>query len=271
MPVPSPIPPVLKNWGSLGADALLSKTPNQQALMKVHEGLSHVPGGQLFEAFFQAVTGRDASGSGSGGAGLTASQAAELTTAANQSTAAAGDSHTAANGFGGLVVSDAVSHMTSGVWAQNGIGANILTVLDWVSYAGMYSLNQMSNAVYRDQNALNFYVRRIASSMGHTGSALPNFNGAHNSANSPGESDFHMLQRLYPARDWTADYNGSPYVGAFIEQIGGTWSAEVYYIPQPPTLAEIKKLWDYTPSSGLPVRNGIEDSMQIWSLLPVQY
>lgn len=91
------------------------------------------------------------------------------------------------------------------------------------------------------------------------------------SARMAGESDVAMLLRLAPDYPWVSNFEGSDYAGASFQFPSGGGYFNVFYIPPPPTLAQIKALWNYTPSSGPPERNGITDSMDIWAMLPIQY
>jgi len=126
-------------------------------------------------------------------------------------------------------------------------------------------------AAFRTSYAINFLTCFTIGIDGNPPQVLPNLNGANPQAKLSGETDLEMLQRVYPAYDWVANYQGSQYCGTDLVPDSSFVPFQVFYVPPPPSLAEIHALWDYTPSSGPPMRNGIDDSMAIWSMLPIQY
>lgn len=82
-----------------------------------------------------------------------------------------------------------------------------------------------------------------------------------------------FLTRVVPSFTWETNFPDPDLVTGFLTVDPHGLTMGVLYSPlvSAPSLAEIKALWDYTPASGPPVRNGIDDSMQIYSLLPVQF
>lgn len=96
---------------------------------------------------------------------------------------------------------------------------------------------------------------------------------AYPGAKLAGETDLQMLERVYPAITWVANYLSSRYPGASVDT-GGGYHVDVFYAPPAvgtDIVAAFKDLWTYTPSSGPPTRNGIEDYMNILTLLPLQF
>lgn len=249
--------------GQIGSQGLLSKTPNQRALAQVHEGLSKVPFGPLFEQYAQWAFNKDLTGGGGSGSWTPAEQ--------SQIDRIEHDANEAANckichdpAAYAIQIADAVwNHV---LHIDGNVSADYAVSLMYIS-----AWRQSQIFVGRPFNALNFYVSPSLNHNGFPLSVLPNLSMASPSANLPGESDFEMLVRLYPAYSWEENYQDTGLPGAPIPYIGSAISAFAYYSPLPPGLNSIHGLWDYTPSSGPPARNGIDDSMSIWSLLPVQY
>jgi len=87
------------------------------------------------------------------------------------------------------------------------------------------------------------------------------------------ETTQEFLSRVVPSWTWETTFPDVELVTGFETSGASGFTFNVLYSPltSAPSLAQIKALWDYTPSSGPPERNGIDDSMSIYSLLPVQF
>lgn len=79
------------------------------------------------------------------------------------------------------------------------------------------------------------------------------------------------LQAVLPGYPWQENQDGTGLVGMSWLSSTDSIYRSYYWSPMPASLYDIYHLWDYTPSSGPPTRNGIDDSMQIYALLPVQF
>lgn len=134
----------------------------------------------------------------------------------------------------------------------------------------MYELLQ-DGVLFRRQEAPHFYIGGMDRPLAETRFGTIDLSLASPSANLLGETDIDMLVRVYPAQPWVANFRNSgrpganctlPFVGSFL----------AYYAPMESlTLEQIFHLWDYTPDSGPPIRNGITDFANILAMLPVQY
>lgn len=192
------------------------------------------------------------------------------TTAAVQSTAANLAIQTAISDaalFGFIETGTAITQVWEHVTGVSGFDP----MDDAIDYIASIGSRLSLYCVFRMYPAVSFLVN-FASAFEFGWSAFPpQLTGCKESARLPGESDVTMLNRLAPDYSWVANFQGSDYAGASITWTGVSSYYNVFYCPPPPTLAQIKALWNYTPTSGPPVRSGVDDSMRIWSMLPIQY
>lgn len=257
--------------GRIGAQGLLSKTPNQRALSAVHQGLQNVPGGSVFESFFESATGRNVTGTGSG---LTGAQSSQLMQTSEDT--AAIRANTGMVDFGSLKTE--VDEILAGVGGADRTGYEVAIrdgVVSALNTLWKYGANVANigadRGLFRNDYAVNFLTVYGLVDGQYYAFPQDNLNAAWPGANLPGENDVTMLNRVLPAHTWVDNYNGTHLPGAAVSAGVGGWTYDAYYLPPAPSLSQIKALWDYTPSSGPPMRNGIEDSMRMWALLPVQY
>lgn len=118
---------------------------------------------------------------------------------------------------------------------------------------------------------LNFFVAIPANSVSGDTPYVNGFVNADPSNLLPGESDYDMLNRLYPGEFWEEHLNGSAFPGLVKLNADDSVVTYIYSPLEGDIVQKFYHLWDYTPSSGPPTRNGITDFIKILSLLPLQY
>jgi hypothetical protein len=87
-------------------------------------------------------------------------------------------------------------------------------------------------------------------------------------ANLVGESDLDMHVRLHPEFDWDFDFTVPGRVAALDV---ATSSRAVYWPDTGFSCAALHECFRYTPSSGPPERDGLQDMLFVVSMLPVQW
>lgn len=142
-----------------------------------------------------------------------------------------------------------------------------------ITYGGAINLSAAvlyqfaSSAGYRRYYSPAFLTFGMAIENIIYGDTYTDLRDANPFANLEGESDLDMLNRLHPELTWSeTDWPGS------ISAFDNTHDPHVFHLYAPvPTLDAIRKLFEYTPSSGPPKRSAAVDVARILSMLPVQW
>lgn len=115
---------------------------------------------------------------------------------------------------------------------------------------------------------------------------VEDLNAAVGSAQPVGMSDLEYLQTTLPAYAWEENHENSGMVGMTATSLGDGIPRSYYWSPPAMSsallqqllidsnndlLERFRALWDYTPSSGPPVRSGISDTKLLLSMIPFQF
>lgn len=169
--------------------------------------------------------------------------------------------------FGFQQIADAIQGIWNWSTSQNYFSPSV----NWLNNAGAAGAAIMSQILWRLETSTSFLVcfNFFEGSGGFPD--VENLNLAQASDKPSGTSPLAYLNGVLPAYDWQENHLGTGLVGmSFVSAIDSV-SRDYFWSPIPPSLDDIFHLWDYTPSSGPPQRNGITDFISVLTLLPVQF
>jgi len=180
------------------------------------------------------------------------------------------DAYQAANSalFGFQTVTNAV--LTT--WEFSGSENYYSTAIDQLNNAAFGGAIILSQALLRLQSSVNFLVWYVYAEQSQGFYDVEDLNAATVQGLIAAKTDpLTYLQTVLPGYPWQDDQDGTGLVGmSWVSATDGI-PRSYYWSPPAASLYDFYHLWDYTPTSGPPTRNGIDDFMQFLALVPVQW
>jgi len=183
-----------------------------------------------------------------------------------------------------------IANATQATWNYNSSVTFFNPVENMLVNAAAGGAIIMSQVLWRLKTSTNFLVWLNFCEASQGFPDVEDLNAAVATDKPLGMSDLAFLQMKLPAYAWEENHENTGMVGMSAQSAGDGIIRSYYWSPpcvsadainalivdavieaENNIVNRIFHLWDYTPSSGGPQRNGITDTMQIAALLPVQY